>query len=110
VISKASPGSSKDVPEQAEELDLLIAELSSGNAAKESLQRVALICMENGVAEPDSPTSPSPFVVKDTPASLASGSELWDSERRFARLFGTLLKFLEPTKVDNLLFQWWPGF
>lgn len=108
MISKAAPLKSKDDAERIEELNSHIAALQAGEITKESLQRIALICSENTVSDLSSPPpspgggSPSPFVLNSASVPLTTRSELWDTERVFARLFNALMQYLEPTKVCTI--------
>jgi CLIP-associating protein 1/2 len=111
VLAKATPLRSQNDPEAIDELKQHIEALENGTITKESLQRIALICLENGVdpsAPPSpgtSPGSPSPFVANGLPGDSSASSALWDTDRTFARLFAGLMKFLEPTKVRAQVFD-----
>ena len=103
MFAKATPLRPKDDgPEASDELKQHIEALQNGTITKESLQRIALICLENTVESSGppspgtSPASPSPFVVK---GQSCGSSAIWETDRTFDRLFAGLMKFLEPTKV-----------
>ncbi|KAH9482989.1 Protein STU1 [Psilocybe cubensis] len=92
----------------AQEMDNLISQLDNGDADVPALQRLAVICMENAVAEPNSPfmsngshpSSPSPTVARSFPALHV---DIWEKNKTFERLFISLMKYLEPTRTEDEL-------
>lgn len=87
-------------------MEAYIKALERGDAITVALSSLALICMENPVAELSSPppspggadpTSPSPFVVSDSMPSLHS--DMWEKNKTFERLFRALMLYLDPSRV-----------
>ncbi|KAJ2931610.1 hypothetical protein H1R20_g5325, partial [Candolleomyces eurysporus] len=109
LFAKATPLRSQNEPEAIDELKQHIEALENGTITKESLQRIALICLENSVESSPppspgtSPGSPSPFVVKGLHGHSSGSSAIWDTDRTFNKLFAGLMKFLEPTKKEDEL-------
>ena len=95
---------------RVQELEDLITALDSGDADVAALKRLALICMENTVAELSSPplspgdfhpSSPTPVVPSNS--TLVLHSDIWEKNKTFDRFFKALIKYLEPSRVCNLI-------
>ena len=80
--------------------------VESGEPDLVALQRLALICVTNKVADVspplspmfDGPASPSPFVTSQSIPSLHA--DMWGKDKIFDRLFKALVRFLSAAKVD----------
>ncbi|KZT26934.1 hypothetical protein NEOLEDRAFT_1161851 [Neolentinus lepideus HHB14362 ss-1] len=105
LMDQATPLKSVNVPEKTSELEGYVLTLQSGEADVRTLQKLALFCAENPVADPavsgDAFMDPSsPFIDK----SVGHGSsELWTQEKRFTRLFSALVESLTPEKPEEEL-------
>ena len=95
-------------PARVQELETLITALDSGDADVAALKRLALICMENTVAELSSPplspeglhpSSPTPIIPSHSTRLLHS--DIWEKNKTFDRFFKALIKYLEPSRVCN---------
>jgi len=92
---------------RVQELETLITALDSGDADVAALKRLALICMENTVAELSSPplspeglpSSPTPNIPSHSTRVLHS--DIWEKNKTFDRFFKALIKYLEPSRVCN---------
>jgi CLIP-associating protein 1/2 len=106
VSAQVSAITSNASPARVQELEDLITALDSGNADRAALKRLALICMENTVAELSSPP-PSPggsHPSSPTPAAPSHltpvlHSDIWEKNKTFDRFFKSLNKYLEPSRV-----------
>ncbi|TFK27085.1 hypothetical protein FA15DRAFT_666821 [Coprinopsis marcescibilis] len=110
LFAKAAPSQTKTEDERLEEVESLVESLENGEVSKELLQKIALVCVENGIAETaspvsspggKSPASPTPLSAKPLPGSLHS--DIWEKHRLFDRLWGALTKVLEPTRPEQEL-------
>lgn len=110
LFAQAAPLRSPGSPERVQELEGHIKALERGDANTAALPSLALICMENPVAELSSPppspggadpSSPSPFVVSDSMPSLHS--DMWEKNKTFERLFCALMLYLDPSRIEKEL-------
>lgn len=98
-----------ETSECIEELKEHISALEQGSMDVRALQKLALLCRENPVRESVSPTSPahaaplSPSPLFGTLHSLPSvlRADIWTQDKNFDRLFGALIKFLDPGRVSD---------
>jgi CLIP-associating protein 1/2 len=107
VVAQGTPLKAVDSNNRVIELQGYISALAEGDPGVHVLQKLALLCIENPVAESASPppspsfgfpSSPSPFIAPSR--SLPSmQAEIWDKDKNFERLFNALVQFLEPSKV-----------
>ena len=89
-------------------LDELVSSLDNGDADVDALKRLVLICIENAVSEPSSPSassvnSPTPATFSRPQSTLPLGSSIWEQDKTFERLFKALMKYLEPARVQSIL-------
>jgi CLIP-associating protein 1/2 len=92
------------------ELQNYISALESGSADLRTLQKLALLCIENPVDDVAlSPLSHSPsFGVASLPLIGGSrqiqslGADMWMDGKNCDRLFTALVNFLEPSRVSLL--------
>jgi CLIP-associating protein 1/2 len=110
VIQQGTPLKGVKPSERIQELQGYISSLESGVAGKKTLQKLALLCIENPAAESiSSPYSaeystPSPFA---PPArSLPSlKSDMWAKDKNFDRMFKALMNYMHPSLVWTVLFR-----
>ncbi|KAH6915150.1 clasp N terminal-domain-containing protein [Coprinopsis sp. MPI-PUGE-AT-0042] len=101
LYSKMAPSQSQSDEERAAEIDSLVQALGEKEVSKETLQQIAAVCVANCVADPATPSSPSPFDTQTLSDTLHS--EVWEKNRNFDRLFKGLLRVLEPSKPEDIL-------
>jgi CLIP-associating protein 1/2 len=96
---------------RVEELNVFISALEQGRADVPLLQKLARFCMENPAVDIFSPplspislqpSSPSPFIERSTSFPTLK-SQFWTKDKNFDRFFNALIKFLEPTKVGDVI-------
>ncbi len=78
VRSQAAPNDGNISSDRIQELNSLISALEHGDATVAAVQRLALICTENTVAE------------------------FWEENKAFERFFKALMSYLQPTRVSSL--------
>ncbi|PPQ79539.1 hypothetical protein CVT25_003421 [Psilocybe cyanescens] len=106
VFSQVAPAKSNL---SAQELDALISQLDKGDIDVPALQRLAIICMENAVVEPSSPSmSTASYPSSPTPLTPAHSLptlhvDIWEKNKTFEKLFSALMKYLEPTRTEDEL-------
>ncbi|KAH8830244.1 clasp N terminal-domain-containing protein [Flagelloscypha sp. PMI_526] len=113
VISKAAelrPTTAVDVVEKTNELQQYITALEQDAADGEVLQKLMLFCQDNpslGSSPPVSPGLAMGYPLSPSPSSSNSAPSLivdvWEQNRNFIRLFHALLKFLQPSKSEDIL-------
>lgn len=104
VIEHGTPLKAVGSSDRVEELEGFITALEQSPVSVRVLQKLALLCIENPVADASSPTSnfsmptsPSPF---ETRAIPPLHDDIWTGDKRFQRLFNALIAFLEPSRVS----------
>ncbi|EPQ59550.1 hypothetical protein GLOTRDRAFT_136395 [Gloeophyllum trabeum ATCC 11539] len=107
LIDQGTPLKAGQPSERASELEGYISALQSGEADVRTLQKLALLCSENPVANPSASTDgfmdpSSPFIDKTVTLSTRS-SEIWSREKRFNRLFNALIQYLNPERSEDEL-------
>ena len=111
VVGQTTSLKTREATDEVQDLQDYVAAVANGDPGIEVLQKLALMCSENPVADPPSPppspglnlpTSPSPLVPPSGSLSSLHGS-LWGVNRNFDHLFNALMQFLDPTKVIRLL-------
>ena len=102
-MDKDSPLRKSDSAAKMSELNQYITELEQGSANVEILQKLALLCIDNPIDEPQ-----SPILAPVRPSSPTSASEkfrhtlvlnMWTKDKNFERMLAGLLKYLTDTKV-----------
>jgi hypothetical protein len=97
--------------DRVEELNGFISALEQGQADVPLLQRLARFCLENPAVDIFSPplspislqpSSPSPFIERSASFPTLK-SQFWTKDKNFDRFFNALIKFLEPTKVSQVM-------
>ncbi|KII95772.1 hypothetical protein PLICRDRAFT_48721 [Plicaturopsis crispa FD-325 SS-3] len=109
IVEHGTPLKAVQAEDRVQELQTYIAALENGDASIRVLQKLALLCIENPVMEPPSPTSsvytpasPSPFIL--TSRALPSlHPDMWTNDKSFERLFNALIKFLDPSQAEDQL-------
>lgn len=108
VIQQSSPLKAVQASDRVAELVQYISALESGSADARTLQKLALLCVENPIKDPLSPSgsngefsdpvSPTPFSgnVRSVPSLH---KDLWTEDKHFDRLFDGLMRLLTPTRV-----------
>ncbi|KAF7965882.1 hypothetical protein HWV62_32610 [Athelia sp. TMB] len=104
LIDHGTPLKAIEPYDRTQELRGFITALEQGQVTIRVLQKVALLCIENPVADPSSPTSPfstpaspSPFEARKIPPLHA---DIWTKDKNFERLFNALVTFLDPSRVS----------
>lgn len=104
VIEHGTPLKAVDSSKRTAELEGFINALEQPPVGVRVLQKLALLCIENPVADPSSPasnlslpSSPSPFETREIPPLH---KDIWTQDKRFQRLFNALIAFLEPSRVS----------
>jgi CLIP-associating protein 1/2 len=111
VVSQGTPLKAMNDGDRIQELQNYINMLENDDVDIRVLQKLALLSIENPIAESASsplspdfgyPASPSPLVHPSR--SLPSlHSDMWGKNKNFERLFNALLSFLQPAKVSEWL-------
>ena len=107
VVEHGTPLKGVEASDRVQELESFIAALEQRPVAVRTLQKLALLCVENPVVDPTSlstakfsaPSSPSPFSNRPF---VSLHSDMWTKDRNFERLFNNLIAFLEPSRVSTL--------
>ena len=105
VVEHGTPLKGVEPSDRVQELESFIVALERRPVAVRTLQKLALLCIENPVVDPTSlsnadfsaPYSPSPFSNRSIPSLH---SDMWTKEKNFERLFNGLITFLEPSRVS----------
>ena len=105
VVEHGTPLKGVEPSDRVQELENFIVALEQRPVAVRTLQKLALLCMENPVVGPtspsianfSSPSSLSPFSNRPIPSLY---SDMWTKDKNFERLFNSLIAFLEPSRVS----------
>jgi CLIP-associating protein 1/2 len=109
VIGHGTPLKATEPSDRVQALQGYITALENGDADIRVLQKLALLCSENPVAETPSPplspdfeypNSPSPFL-ESSRSLMSLHSDIWDHNKNFERLFNALIQFLDPMKASH---------
>ena len=108
MLSERSSLEAEEPSDRKEELNGYIAALEHGTADIRVLKKLAFLSQDSPVNEPISPISPalagplSPSPQFGNSRSLLSlKSDLWDQDKAFERLFGALMRYLDPARVSK---------
>ncbi|EIW82237.1 hypothetical protein CONPUDRAFT_143692 [Coniophora puteana RWD-64-598 SS2] len=112
-IDTGTPLKAVNVPDRAAELEEYISLLEDGDNSVRVLQKLAQLCSNNPLS-PDitSPLSPGLGLPNTTSPFLSTLPKrdvgpiipnLWTKDKKFGRLFGALLKVLDPSKSAETL-------
>ncbi|KAL4081701.1 clasp N terminal-domain-containing protein [Scleroderma yunnanense] len=110
-IGQGTPLKAVETEDRLQEFQEYISALEEGDADVRVLQKLTLICANNPIpADSASPLSPglglpsttSPFIAitRSLPPLIP---DMWMKDKSFERLFGSLIKYLEPSKDAECL-------
>ena len=105
VVEHGTPLKGVEPSDRVQELESFIVALEQRPVAVRTLQKLALLCIENPVVDPtspstanfSSPSSLSPFSNRPIPSLH---SDMWTKDKNFERLFNGLIACLEPSRVS----------
>lgn len=106
MVERGTPLKAIEPSDRVQELRGYITALEQGEVSVRTLQKLALLCIENPVPEPTSPSLSHGYPSSPSPFSTASRSvpslhdDMWSKDKNFERMFNGLIKFLDPSLVS----------
>lgn len=106
VVAQVAPTHFSASSERIQELENAVSALEQGVADVDTLKRLAILCLENSVADLSPPTSPEPSLPTPESSNQSSAlqhAEMWKKNKTFDKFFKALVAYLQPTRVSHKL-------